>query len=109
MTPDPSNATHTPFATGGEGNPAREEPQHSSRAGWIPCAICSGLIGLDEYRTARCWTDPNSITVAAHQACLTRVGEQELNLPPDPGEHPTATDRGERHEHASGFRVVDSP
>jgi hypothetical protein len=50
-------------------------------AGHIPCAICTHPIYLDEYRTARCWTDPNSITVAAHASCLVRVGESELDLP----------------------------
>lgn len=56
-------------------------------AGHIPCVICLDHIHLEEYRTARCWTDPNGITCAAHAPCLTRLGETELQLPPDPGEH----------------------
>jgi hypothetical protein len=56
-------------------------------AGWIPCAICTDPIHPHEYRSARCWTDPTAITVAAHAACLVRIGEHELSLPPDPGEN----------------------
>jgi hypothetical protein len=48
--------------------------------GHIQCAICAGLIGLDQYRQARCWTDPEGITVAAHATCLIRVGERDLGL-----------------------------
>lgn len=55
-------------------------------SGHIPCVICLGLIRHEEYRTARCWTDPHGVTCAAHQACLTRLGETDLQLPPDPGE-----------------------
>lgn len=48
--------------------------------GWIPCVICLDLIPLDEYASARCWTDPLGTTCAAHHACLVRVGEFELKL-----------------------------
>ncbi len=54
-------------------------------SGHIPCVICLGLIPLDQYRTARCWTDPLGVTCAAHAACLTAVGERDLGFPPDPG------------------------
>lgn len=49
-------------------------------SGHIPCVICLDLIRLEEYRSARCWTDPNGITCAAHAACLIRVGEREIGL-----------------------------
>lgn len=49
-------------------------------SGYIPCAVCSCPIELDEYRTARVWTDPDGITVAAHQECLVRLGESDLEL-----------------------------
>lgn len=58
------------FSPGGEG------------AGWIPCAICTALITLDQHRSARCWTDPLGVTVAAHHTCLVRLGERDLDLPP---------------------------
>ena len=67
---------------GGEGWPARDyDIPAESRAGWIPCAICTRAIPLDQYRTARCWTDPEGVTVAAHAACLVSIGEHELDLP----------------------------
>lgn len=75
---------------GGEGTPAPGGTHGPSGAGWIPCAICLLPIHLHQYRTARCWTDPNGITVAAHAHCLIWVGETELRLPPDPGEPTTA-------------------
>ena len=50
-------------------------------SGHIVCCICLDHIRIEEYRTARCWTDPNGITCAAHSACLIRVGEQDLDLP----------------------------
>ena len=50
------------------------------RPGHIPCCICLAAISLDDYRTARCWTDPRGITCAAHAACLIRLGEQEIGL-----------------------------
>jgi hypothetical protein len=83
----------TTFSPGGEGTPApdgRSAPAPSG-AGWIPCALCLLPIHLDQYRTARCWTDPEGVTVAAHAACLLWVGETELRLPPDPGEPTTTT------------------
>lgn len=52
---------------------------------FIPCTICSDFISSDQYRSARCWTDPGGITVAAHQECLARVGEYELRLSNDWG------------------------
>lgn len=58
--------------------------------GHVPCTLCPDPIELDQYRTARCWTDPGGITVAAHAACLIWIGEHELSLPPDPGEPTTA-------------------
>lgn len=57
-----------------------------SPTGHIVCCICLLPISLDEYRSARCWTDPEGVTVAAHAACLIWIGENELHLPPDPGE-----------------------
>lgn len=77
-------------------------------SGWIPCAICTDTITLDEHRSARCWTDPTGITVAAHRNCLIRVGEHELSLPPDPGEPTATSDPGERHEHPPRHGVVES-
>jgi hypothetical protein len=67
---------------GGEGTPARgsDAPTAGSWAGWIPCVICEHTISLDQHRTARCWTDPNGVTCAAHAACLIRVGERDLGL-----------------------------
>jgi hypothetical protein len=66
---------------GGGNSPARDGSHEPSRApGWIPCAICLDHIHLDEYRTARCWTDPDGTTVAAHAMCLVRVGERDLGL-----------------------------
>lgn len=50
-------------------------------SGHIICCICIDHIRLDEYRTARCWTDPNGITCAAHRHCLIRLGERDLELP----------------------------
>lgn len=46
----------------------------------ILCCICTQPITLDQYRTARCWTDPHSITCAAHAQCLSSIGEPELDL-----------------------------
>lgn len=68
------------MTAGGVARPARGGPYDSSRAGHIPCCICTATIALDEYRTARCWTDPNGITVAAHALCLLAVGEKEIGL-----------------------------
>ncbi len=51
-----------------------------SPGGYIPCAVCTEPINRDEYRQARCWTDPDGITVAAHQECLIRLGETDLEL-----------------------------
>lgn len=65
---------------GGEGTPARDVPHATSRAGWIPCVICIQTISVDEYRTARCWTDPFGVTCAAHATCLVSVGERDLGL-----------------------------
>jgi hypothetical protein len=77
--PDPPTAGDALFA-GGEGKPARDAHHGPSRAGHIPCAICTGPITLDQYRSARCWTDPQGVTVAAHAICLVRVGETDLGL-----------------------------
>lgn len=70
------------ISAGGEGRPARDDNPAQSRAGQghITCCICVDPISLDEYRTARCWSDPFGITVAAHAACLARVGEHELGI-----------------------------
>lgn len=68
--------------TGGESHPAPDGTHEPSGAGWIPCAICTHPIGLEQYRTARCWTDPHGTTVAAHAGCLTWIGETDLDLPP---------------------------
>jgi hypothetical protein len=91
--PDPPATGEAPLA-GGEGNPARDGAHPSPpRAGHIRCVICTDTIALDNYRSARCWTDPGGHTCAAHAACLIRVGEPDMQLPPDPGE-PKAADRG---------------
>jgi hypothetical protein len=63
---------------GGEGRPAREHGP--SRAGHIACCICLAPIPLDQYATARCWTDPNGETCAAHASCLLSVGEWDLGI-----------------------------
>lgn len=60
----------------GEGQGA-EAP---SPTGHIVCCICLLPIPLDQYRTARCWTDPQGITCAAHVACLVWVGERDVGL-----------------------------
>lgn len=62
--------------------PTRTGTGPASPAGYIPCVICPNPIPLDEYRTARCWTDPQGVTCAAHAHCLVWVGEQDLDLPP---------------------------
>lgn len=62
-----------------------------SPTGHIVCCLCLFPIALEQYRTARCWTDPEGVTVAAHAGCLTWIGEHELSLPPDPGEPTTTT------------------
>lgn len=49
-------------------------------SGHIICCICLHVIHLEEYRTARCWTDPAGETCAAHAGCLVRVGEKEIGL-----------------------------
>lgn len=49
-------------------------------AGHIQCVICLDTIHLEDYRTARCWTDPTGITCAAHALCLIRVGETDPDL-----------------------------
>lgn len=51
--------------------------------GHIPCVICLQTIRIEEYRTARCWTDPDGQTCAAHASCLIRVGEKDLGLRAD--------------------------
>ena len=51
----------------------------------IVCCICTQPIPLDQYRIARCWTDPNGQTCAAHARCLIRIGEQDLGLRADEG------------------------
>jgi hypothetical protein len=79
MIPEPPTTRDADLA-GGEGNPARDAHPGPSRAGWIPCCICLDHIRLEEYRTARCWTDPDGTTVAAHAACLVRIGETDLGL-----------------------------
>lgn len=68
------------MTAGGEGRPARNVSHAAFRAGHIQCCICIGTIRLDQYRTARCWVDPHGTTVAAHAACLIRVGERDLGL-----------------------------
>lgn len=68
--------------TSGGRNPAGEgRGTETPSPAWIPCAICTDLIGLDQYQSARCWTDPHGITVAAHHHCLIALGETELDLP----------------------------
>lgn len=52
-------------------------------SGHIPCVICLHHIRLEEYRSARCWTDPDGQTCAAHAECLVRIGERDLELPAD--------------------------
>lgn len=64
---------------GGPGQEGRGTGVPSS-PGHVRCCICTDLILLSEYRTARCWTDPNGITCAAHALCLIRVGEREIGL-----------------------------
>lgn len=67
---------------GGEGTPARDVSHATSRAGHIECCICTDPIYLEQYRTARCWTDPDGTTCAAHAQCLIALGETDLHLPP---------------------------
>lgn len=80
MIPDPAtNRDAKP--PGGAGGPARDGTYEPSRAaGHVQCCICLGLIPLDQYRTARCWMDPEGKTCAAHAHCLRRVGEREIGL-----------------------------
>jgi len=75
--PDPSTA-EVPFVEDGSDHPAGEPPV--PRPGHIPCVICLDTIYLDEYKQARCWTDPRGITCAAHADCLRRLGETDLGL-----------------------------
>lgn len=63
-----------------QGDPARNLSHDGIRAGHIPCCICLDHIRIEEYRTARCWTDPLGVTCAAHASCLVRVGEKDLGL-----------------------------
>ncbi len=80
--PDPPPPHRAPRA-GGKGGPAWVGTGEPTRAaGHIVCVICIGIIELDDYRSARCWTDPGGITCAAHAGCLVRVGEADLDLPP---------------------------
>lgn len=81
MIPDPPDQTAISFVMGGEGSPAPDAHHGPSGAGWIPCAICTHHIRLDQYRSARCWTDPFGVTVAAHHHCLVALGETDLDLP----------------------------
>jgi hypothetical protein len=67
--------------TGGEGPPAPGLSHDGPGAGHIACVICMCPIRLDQYRTARCWTDPRGTTCAAHNSCLIRIGERDLGLP----------------------------
>jgi hypothetical protein len=67
--------------SGGGNNPAGVPP--APRPGHIPCVVCRHTIGLDQYRQARCWTDPHGITCAAHAACLQALGETDLGLTGD--------------------------
>lgn len=48
----------------------------------ILCVICGQPISQDGHDAASCWTDPGGTTVAAHNACLRRLGETDLDLPP---------------------------
>lgn len=48
----------------------------------IVCVICRQLIHRHEHVAASCWTDPGGTPVAAHNACLVRAGEFDLDLPP---------------------------
>lgn len=50
--------------------------------GHIACEFCGHCIQPAEYHQACCWTDPGGTTVAAHNACLRRLGETDLDLPP---------------------------
>lgn len=60
--------------------PGVPQPPGPCRPGYIPCAVCTEPINYDEYRSARVWTDPDGLTVAAHQECLVRLGETDLEL-----------------------------
>lgn len=78
----------------GRSDPAGSGSLSADPAGsYIPCCICCLFIRPDQYATSSCWTDPGNMTVAAHDACLRRLGEFDLHLPPDPGE-PDAARRG---------------
>lgn len=61
---------------GGEGRPVRGP----ARTGHILCCICTSPIYFEQYRSARCWTDPDGTTCAAHASCLVNVGEHDLGL-----------------------------
>lgn len=52
----------------------------SPAGGHVPCVVCLHVIRIEEYRTARCWVDPDGISCAAHAPCLIRLGEPEVGL-----------------------------
>lgn len=82
MIPDPRPLGDN-FLERGSGCPAEAQPPTTAdpRPGHhITCVICADTIYLDEYRSARCWTDPTGITCAAHAGCLRRLGENDLHL-----------------------------
>ena len=57
-------------------------PRRHDHPGHIRCQFCGQLISPLDYHRASCWTDPGGTTVAAHNLCLRRLGETDLDLPP---------------------------
>jgi hypothetical protein len=46
------------------------------------CAVCAQPLTRRDHRFADCWMDPAGIACVAHRACLRRLGDHELDLPP---------------------------
>lgn len=51
-----------------------------TRHGHIVCAICDQPISPADYPSSYCWPDPGGNVLAAHGACLIRLGETDLGL-----------------------------
>lgn len=49
----------------------------------MTCSVCDQPFGrVDRKGTAIIWPDPAGIWCVAHRACLVRLGERDLDLPP---------------------------
>lgn len=48
----------------------------------IACCICEDPILVEQYRQARIWWDPDQTICTAHDACLARIGDNDIERPP---------------------------